>query len=72
MIILEFNTGEHTMDVTYPDNSTEFFSNVMTIKYFDGFYEVVQKQVNGKNAPLFRVPIDNTMIQYTHSGIKDI
>jgi hypothetical protein len=66
MIILKFNTYEHTLDVIYPNDRTEYFSQVMTIKYFEGFYEVLQKQSNGKNAPLFRTPILNTVIQYTH------
>jgi hypothetical protein len=67
MIILEFNTGEHTLDVVFEDH-TEFYDNVMTIKYFDAFYEVLQKQPNGKNAPLFRTPINSTIIKYTHAG----
>jgi hypothetical protein len=66
MIILEFNTREHTLDATFDDNSTQYYDNVMTIKYFEGFYEVLQKQSNGKNAPLFRVPLSKTIIKYTH------
>jgi len=66
MIILEFNTREHTLDATFFDDSTQYYDNVMTIKYFEGFYEVLQKQSNGKNAPLFRVPLSSTVIKYTH------
>jgi len=66
MIILEFNTREHTLDVTFFDESPQYYDNVMTIKYFEGFYEVLQKQSNGKNAPLFRVPLSSTVIKYTH------
>jgi len=66
MIILEFNTREHTLDATFFDESPQYYENVMTIKYFEGFYEVLQKQSNGKNAPLFRVPLSSTVIKYTH------
>lgn len=43
------------------------YPNVMTIKEFDGFYEVRQRQQStDKNAPIWRVPINKTMIEYIH------
>jgi len=46
---------------------TKEYPNVMTIKEMDGFYEVRQRQVtNDKNAPIWRVPITQTIIEYIH------
>jgi len=43
------------------------YPNVMTIKEFQGFYEVRQRQQTmDKNAPIWRLPINNTIIEYIH------
>jgi hypothetical protein len=47
--------------------STKEYDNVMTIKEFDGFYEVRQRQqVTDKNVPIWRLPINQTIIEYNH------
>lgn len=69
MIHLLFNTLEHTLEVNFTDYGTDSFENVTTIKTHskDGYYEVLQKQeTKDTNAPLFRFPITNTVIQYVH------
>jgi hypothetical protein len=40
--------------------------DVTTIREGQGFYEVLQRQENGKNAPIYRFPIHNTVIRYFH------
>jgi hypothetical protein len=68
MIRITFNTKTHTM-VIKDDNTigTKEYPNVMTIKEFQGFYEVRQRQqTTDKNAPIWRVPINNTIIEYIH------
>lgn len=56
------------MSVVFSDGSgpSETKENVMTIKDYNGYYEVLQRQSNEKNAPIYRFPINNTMIVYTH------
>jgi len=69
MIHLLFNTYEHTLDVTFLETQeSDKFERVTTIKTHDeGYYEVLQRQtINEKNAPLFRFPIRNTVIQFVH------
>jgi len=68
MNVLRFNTKEHTMTVVFSDGSgpSETKENVMTIKDYNGYYEVLQRQSNEKNAPIYRFPINNTMIVYIH------
>lgn len=66
MIELKFNTSNHTLEFTYRD-VTKHYENVVTIKTHDDYYEVLQRQtVTDKNAPLFRVPINNTLIEFQH------
>lgn len=74
MIHLLFNTYEHTLDVSFMDNNeTDTFERVSTIKEHEkGYYEVLQKEENsGKNKPLFRFPINETIIQYVHDERGD-
>ena len=69
MIQLLFNTYEHTLEVNLTeDDRGEKFENVTTIKtHEEGFYEVLQRQeITGKNAPLFRFPINSTVIYFVH------
>jgi hypothetical protein len=64
---VRFNTNEHTLSVLWGDDGTiEDFENVMTIKEYGGYYEILQKQESGKNAPLLRLPINSTIIRYFH------
>jgi len=67
MIILKFNTQNHTLDYFIEDFERNF-SNVTTIKVHkdEGYYEVLQKQSSGSSAPLLRLPINNTIIEYSH------
>ena len=67
MIELKFNTSEHTLTFTHRD-TPRHYENVVTIKTHDDYYEVLQKQEDTeKNAPLFRVPIVSTIIEFQHS-----
>lgn len=66
MIHLKFNTAEHTLDFTHRD-ITKTYVNVVTIKTHNEYYEVLQRQnLNDKNAPLFRIPINSTIIEFVH------
>tara|TARA_R110001592_G_scaffold132560_2_gene347221 strand:+ start:543 stop:755 length:213 start_codon:yes stop_codon:yes gene_type:complete len=69
MIKLTFNTSKHTLvyrlDVDKKD-VTEY-SNVTTIKDYEKYYEVRQKQLStGASVPIIRVPIKYTIIEYIH------
>jgi len=65
---LKFNTQKHSLSITFEDGMTlpDDIQDVMTIREGEGFYEVLQKQETGKNAPIFRFPINNTVIRYFH------
>jgi len=65
---LKFNTKEHKLTVVYEDGtvSTKDLEDVTTIREGEGYYEVLQRQENGKNAPIYRFPIINTIIRYYH------
>ena len=66
MIELKSDTLNHSLEYTY-DHITRTFENVMTIKTHDNYYEVLQKQnITEKNAPLLRVPISNTILEFNH------
>lgn len=70
MFIVSFNTQLHTATIKYKgaDNLdvNNNYDNVMTIKENNGFYEILQRQETGKNAPLLRLPINATVIIYKH------
>lgn len=67
MIQITFNTKTRALRVQYDSSNIKDYSNVMTIKEFDGFYEARQRQEsNDRNAPILRVPISQTIIEYTH------
>jgi len=68
MIRITFNTKTHSMVISDDKTiGTKEYPNVMTIKEMDGFYEVRQRQVTSdKNAPIWRVPITQTIIEYIH------
>lgn len=66
MITLKFDTLNHTLDYSFDGFDTRY-ERVTTIKTHEGYYEVLQKQLaTDKNAPLFKVPIQNTIIEYVH------
>jgi len=66
MILLEFNTFDHTLTCTI-DGEIKTFDRVVTIKNHDDYYEILQRQTKTeKNAPLLRVPINSTVIEYSH------
>ena len=74
MIHLLFNTYEHTLEVNFSDtHESDTFDRVSTIKEHEkGYYEVLQKEeISGKNKPLFRFPINETVIQYVHNERAD-
>jgi hypothetical protein len=65
---LKFNTQKHTLTVIYIDGTMGVtdLKDVTTIREGNGFYEVLQRQENGKNAPIYRFPINNTVVRYFH------
>jgi len=64
--VITFNTAEHTA-VVINDHNTSTFNNVTTIKSCgDVYYEMLQTQDNGVSAPIFRSPIESTIIYYIH------
>jgi len=65
---LKFNTQKHTLSIIYIDGSLgeSNLEGVTTIREGNGFYEVLQRQENGKNAPIYRFPIHNTVVRYFH------
>ena len=66
MTLLKFNTADHTLSFLFEGEEREY-SNVVTIKTHDEYYEVLQRQKRTeKNAPLLRVPIVSTVIEFTH------
>jgi hypothetical protein len=66
MITLKFDTFKHTLEFLF-NGLNRKFENVTTIKTYDGYYEVLQRQqTTGKNAPLFRLPINSTIIEFSH------
>jgi len=67
MIRITFNTKTHTMTIQSDSIGIKEYPNVMTIKEFQRFYEVRQRQqTTDKNAPIWRVPINQTIIEYVH------
>jgi hypothetical protein len=66
MITIKFDTFKHTLEY-YFDGIDRTYENVTTIKVNEGYYEVLQRQqTTDKNAPLFRLPINNTIIEFVH------
>lgn len=66
MITIKFDTFNHTLDYSF-DGINKTFENVTTIKVHEGYYEVLQRQLStDKNAPLFRLPTNNTIIEFIH------
>jgi hypothetical protein len=66
MITIKFDTFNHTLDYSF-DGVNKTFENVTTIKVHEGYYEVLQRQLStDKNAPLFRLPTNNTIIEFIH------
>jgi len=65
---IKFNTQKHTLTVIYIDGTMGVtdLKDVTTIREGNGFYEVLQRQENGKNAPIYRFPINNTVVRYFH------
>ena len=65
---LKFNTKKHTLTVIFIDDTVGVndLEDVTTIRVAEGFYEVLQRQEDGKNAPIYRFPINNTVVRYFH------
>ncbi len=65
---LKFSTKKHTLSVIYEDGTVGVtdLEDVTTIRVGEGFYEDLQRQEDGKNAPIYRFPINNTIVRYFH------
>jgi len=66
---LIFNTTQKTIEIKkdYQGDKIYHFNNISTVKYLEGFYEVIQesdeideKTGKPKKYPIFRLPISNT------------
>jgi hypothetical protein len=66
MNILKFNTKKHTLDVVLTDGTNLSYEDVSTIKEGTNVYEVYQKQRDGLNAPIIKIPVTNTIVMYSH------
>lgn len=68
MTVIKFNTKEHRLaiDTTLPFIDLTY-DNVMTIKDNGSYYEILQRQEDGRNAPILRLPINNTVIIFKHN-----
>ncbi len=68
MTKITFNSKAHVMQIVLEGGVEErTFENVMTIKTNDGLYEILQRQNDGVVAPLFRLPITSTIIEFSHN-----
>jgi len=69
--ILIFNTKKHTLQVESESRHLRgVYSEIMTIQLSQAhynFYEVYQESQDSRRVPLFRFPIQNTIIKYEHS-----
>jgi len=70
MTKVTFNTKGHWIEILFDGKKPLTYEGVMTIKNGDGFYEILQKQYNDTIAPLFRLPIVDTIIEYQHDVKK--
>ena len=59
---LIFNTTTKTVDFFSETWSDEKYTNVSTVTYLSGFYEVIREENDGKKYPVFRTPISNTIM----------
>ena len=66
MTKITFNSKSHQMFITI-DGETTSYNDVMTIKNNEGFYEILQRQQNESVAPLYRLPLNSTIIEYQHN-----
>ena len=71
MIRLKFNTATHYIKITTNGEyiglglPTEYHS-VKTIKINEMHYKIIQELSTGKPAPVLRLPISSTIIEYIH------
>ena len=69
--ILIFNTKKHTLQVeSGSPHLRGMYSEIMTIQLSQAhynFYEVHQEGEGSRRVPLFRFPIQHTIIKYEHS-----
>lgn len=61
-----FNTKQHTLTLELVSGTKKSYKDVMTVKLIDGMYEIFQKQKDGLNAPIIRIPLNNTIVFYEH------
>ena len=69
MIKVTFNSKAHWMEISTDGKKSQTYTDVMTIKNNDhgGYYEILQRQINDSVAPLFRLPMNSTIVEYQHS-----
>jgi hypothetical protein len=62
MLTLIFNTTKRTVNVIGAYDQNYSWEKVPTVKVFDGYYEVMQKDELDKSLPVARFPISNTIM----------
>jgi hypothetical protein len=62
MIKLTFNTTDKTAFVDFVNQTTDNYLNVPTVQVREGYYELMQRDDNGKSLPILRLPINHTIM----------
>ncbi len=62
MIKLTFNTTAKTAFVDFGNQTSDNYLNVPTVQVREGYYELMQKDDNGKSLPILRLPINHTIM----------
>ena len=69
--ILIFNTKKHSLQIESENPHIRgIYKEIMTIQLSQAHYnsyEVFQETQEGKRVPIFKFPIQNTIIKYEHS-----
>lgn len=65
---LTFDTKNHILTIEWGDGSgkIEEHKDVMTIRDSPTVYEIIQRQSTGKVVPLYKLPVNCTIIRYFH------
>jgi hypothetical protein len=62
MIKLTFNTTDKTAFIDFGNQVTDNYLNVPTVQVREGYYELMQRDDNGKSLPILRLPINHTIM----------
>jgi len=62
MIKLTFYTKNKQVTVDFGNLHHESYENVPTVQVREGYYELMQRDDNGKSLPILRLPINHTIM----------